>query len=970
VSSELSRRSFLKALAVTGAAATGCGEVPSRELMPYVIPDENVIPGVPTFYAGACRECAAGCGVIARVREGRVIKLEGNPSDLVSGGALCARGQAALQGLYNPDRLPGPRRRGRDGGLVAVGWDEALGVLTDRLRASARTGHNRVAFLGPPEGPTLDDLIARWLGVWGSTQRLVYEAFDEEPARSAAALCFGRSDLPIHRLDAADVILSFGADFLETWRSPVEFTRQYAAFRSPRKRAGDVTMGHATYVGPRFGLTAANADVWLAPHPGTEALVALGVLALVARDGRVRADGIDLEALRAFTAAYPPAVVAEQTGITETTLRATAQRFAGADAAVALAGTQDAPAHVASFLLNAVTGNLGKTMRFLGGAPPTPPPGARDVPRLLEAMRTGAVDIVVIAGANPVFTLPATLDPVQAFTRVPLVVWCGEVPDETAALAHLLLPTHHPLEAWSDAAPRAGVNVLGQPVMQPVFESRPLGDLLLASAKGADGAAEALPWPDTGAAVEARWRALHAARADGSSFEAFWDGARRAGGVFDEAPAAPVTLGPDALRTPLDVARPPRPPLTLVAFPHLFLHDGRGADKPWLQEAPEPVSQIVWDTWAELHADTARELGVAEGDVITLRASQGSIEVPVHVSTGVRAGVVAVPFGQGHTDYGRYATQRGDNPWRVLPPGRHMAVVTAERTGKRHDLVTPLALTNMMGRPIIEAVSLGDLARGATPVRSRPEPPAGYEIRPEHIYPEHQWGMTIDLNACTGCSACVTACYAENNIPIVGREEVARGHIMSWVRIERFAPEGPDAPPLYLAPMLCQQCDHAPCEPVCPVYASYHTTEGLNGQVYNRCIGTRYCNNNCPYKVRRFNWFKPGWPAPLELQLNPDVTVRGAGVMEKCTFCVQRIRAAEMDAGAEQRRVRDGEIVPACAQACPARAITFGDAKDPDSAMMRRRTEHRVRGYRALEELNTQPAIVYLREVYRRRDET
>jgi Fe-S-cluster-containing dehydrogenase component len=229
--------------------------------------------------------------------------------------------------------------------------------------------------------------------------------------------------------------------------------------------------------------------------------------------------------------------------------------------------------------------------------------------------------------------------------------------------------------------------------------------------------------------------------------------------------------------------------------------------------------------------------------------------------------------------------------------------------------------------------------------------------------------MTIDLNACTGCSACVTACYAENNIPVVGKDEVARGHIMSWIRIERFVPEGPDAPPLYLAPMLCQQCDHAPCEPVCPVFASYHSEEGLNGQVYNRCIGTRYCNNNCPYKVRRFNWFKNDWPAPFHLQLNPDVTVRGAGVMEKCTFCVQRIRAAEMDAGAEGRSLRDGEILPACAQACPAKAITFGDMKDPESAMMRRRAENEARGYRALEELNTAPSIVYLKDVYWEREE-
>jgi len=273
-----------------------------------------------------------------------------------------------------------------------------------------------------------------------------------------------------------------------------------------------------------------------------------------------------------------------------------------------------------------------------------------------------------------------------------------------------------------------------------------------------------------------------------------------------------------------------------------------------------------------------------------------------------------------------------------------------------------------MGGSIVEAMSIEELARGAAR-RGEPSAPEPYEMYAPFPYPKHKWGMTIDTNACTGCSACVTACYAENNVPTVGKDGVDRGRIMSWIRIERYFPEemeekdSAQAPQLYLAPMLCQQCDHAPCEPVCPVFASYHSEEGLNGQVYNRCVGTRYCENNCPYKVRRFNWFVPEWPAPLNLQLNPDVTVRGAGVMEKCTFCVQRIQFAELNARTEDRELRDGEIVTACQQACPTRAITFGDSNDPASAMMRRREDNKLRSYRVLEELNTQPAITYLRDL-------
>jgi molybdopterin-containing oxidoreductase family iron-sulfur binding subunit len=581
-------------------------------------------------------------------------------------------------------------------------------------------------------------------------------------------------------------------------------------------------------------------------------------------------------------------------------------------------------------------------------------------------MRGGGVDVLVVAGANPVFTTSLFS---EALKHVPFVVWIGGVPDETAEMAHLLLPCHHTLESWSEASPRLGVLLLGQPVMQPVFPTLPLGDILLASVHAAGVATDTLPWESTQAAVEATWRELHAKLGGGTSFETFWQKVRQAGGFFQEARSAAVSLQPEVLDMPLGLPYRPSNGLTLVAFPHIFLYDGRGADKPWLQEIPEPVSQIVWDSWAEIHPTTAERLGVAENDVIALRSEHGRTEVPVHLSEHVPPEVVAVPLGQGHSAYGRYAKNRGANPWQLLPAGQRSVAVEVQPTGARRALVSPLGIPNMLGRPIVEAISLDDLRRGITPPGCGPKVPEPYEIRPTHVYPAHQWGMTIDLNACTGCSACVAACYAENNLPIVGEEEVARGHIMSWIRIERFVPQEPDAPLLYLMPMLCQQCDHAPCEPVCPVYASYHTEEGLNGQVYNRCIGTRYCNNNCPYKVRRFNWFKPDWPAPFHLQLNPDVTVRGAGVMEKCTFCIQRIRAAEMDAKADGRPVRDGEIVPACAQACPAQVITFGDMKDPGSAMMRRRIEHPLRGYRALEELNTQPAIVYLRDIYRRREE-
>jgi anaerobic selenocysteine-containing dehydrogenase/Fe-S-cluster-containing dehydrogenase component len=975
-----SRRSFLKLAATAGAAAAipGC-EPAARKLIPYVVPDENVIPGVAQFYATTCAECPAGCGLIARVREGRTTFLGGNPADPIGAGAVCARGQAGLQGLYNPDRLATPQLRGPGGALKRVAWDEAHKMLAGRLAAAARAGKDRVAFFGAPQGPSFAKIVRAWLGAHNSSQAIFYEALSTEPARAAAQKLFGRRDLPVYRIDQAEVLVSFGADFLETWGSPVELSRQYAEFRAPRERRAALSIGRSFYVGPRLNLTAGKCDQWIPAAPGAEAQVAWSVLhVMVAERWISQNSNVDLAALTAMVAGYDPRTVGARTGVPAEAITRIAGAFGKADGALALGASDDVSAQLAAYLLNAVTGNVGRTMVFLDGAPAeavTPPD---QVEAAVDAMHDGKIDVLVIAGGNPVFSLPPALRAAEALQKVPFVAWCGTVPDETAAMASLLLPAHHPLESWRDTAPRAGVYGLGQPVMQPVFQSRATGDILLATVPAnapaqSGGTAPAAEWKTTEDAVKATFVEL-ATKAGGGDPEDFWTKARQEGGYFAEARPAAVKLDPGALKMPLP-APAAAAELTLHAYPHIFLYDGRGADKPWLQEIPEPVSQIVWDTWAEIHRDTARQLNITTNQIIQLRTEHGMIEAPAYVSDRVHPGVIAVPLGQGHRAYGRYAQERGANAWAVLPAGTLGAAIKAEPTPGNRKLVSALFYRDepdapagsMMGREIVEAMAIGELASGRVPAE-QPLAPEPYEMYAAFPYPNHKWGMTIDVNACTGCNACVAACYAENNVPVVGKELVDEGRIMSWIRIERYFPASDKqgaAPQLYLTPMLCQQCNHAPCEPVCPVFAAYHTQEGLNGQIYNRCVGTRYCENNCPYKVRRFNWFEPEWPAPLNLQLNPDVTARSAGVMEKCTFCIQRIQHAEITARIENRPVRDGEIVPACAGACPTRAISFGDMNDPHSAMMRRRTDHKLRTYRALEDLNTQPAIVYLRDLYR-----
>lgn len=983
MSDGLSRRSFLKLAATAGAAAAipGC-EPAARKIIPYVVPDENVIPGVPTFYATTCSECPAGCGLVARVREGRVIKLEGNPADPVSQGSICARGQAALQGLYDPDRLGKPQKRREDGSLHEIAWDEATKDLNARLAAAAKAGKDRIAFIGASQGPTLDKISRLWLQAYDSGRIAFWERIGEEPARAAGDACFGRRDLPVYKLDQAETIISFGADFLETWGSPVEYTRQYADFRIPRMRKGGLTLGKAAYVSGRLGVTGAKCDEWVAANPGTEGAVAMAVLNVVVNQGWISRDsGVDAEAVKSFVAAHDPHSVSERSGIPVETINKLGAWFGQADGAVALPGGDDPQTYIACYILNAVTGNVGRTMVFLDGAPAEAVSRPDQVTAVIQAIRDGQVDVVVVAGgANPIFSMPPAWGFAAAIRRAPFVVWLGDAPDETAAAAHLLLPTHHALESWRDTAPRAGVYGLGQPVMQPVFASRALHDILIESAHlGAGASAQTIPWENASDAVNAAWQDLQGKLAPDSTVQAFWDGARRKGGVFGEAKAIPVKLSSAVLRQKFQLKAAASGPLTLAAFPHIFFYDGRGANKSWLQEIPEPVSQIVWDGWAEMHPDTAAQLGLKESyestrlyagiDVVQIDTPNGPIETTVHITPLVKPGVIAMPIGQGHSSYGRYAKGRGANLWAYLPEGTRSLGVQARKTEKRYQLVTPIGKGDMMGRPIIEAMSIGDLAKGIVPeVEGELHLNVPHEMYEPFQYTGHKWGMTVDVNSCTGCSACVAACYAENNIGVEGKDNVALGRIMSWIRVERFIPRAEQeskGPLLYIAPIMCQQCDHAPCEPVCPVFASSHTAEGLNAQIYNRCIGTRFCENNCPYKVRRFNWYAPEWPEPLNLQLNPDVTVRGAGVMEKCTFCIQRITTAEINARTENRGIVDGEIIPACAQACPARAITFGDLNDPNSAVLKRRADNKPRNYTMLPENNALPQVTYLRTLYR-----
>lgn len=994
MSDGIKRRDFLKVLGVgsAGAGLVGCSTEKVEKLLPYVVPPEDITPGVATWYTTVCGECSAGCGMWVRTREGRVVKVEGNPAHPVSGGALCARGHSSLQGLYSADRYPGPLRR-ENGTLSPISWDEAERELAERISGAA----GNVLYLSGALGPSMTDLVDRFLSAVGGT-RVEHDGLSEASLREATRIAFGRNVVPHYDLAAANFVLSFGADFLETWVSPVSYGRDFARASGVD---GEQAKAPFVFVGPRLSLTGQNADEWVPIAAGAEAAVALGMASILASQGG------DAGPYASVLAAYDAETAAREAGVSVETLQDLAERFVAAGPSVALgpgvAGQHRnaTAANLAVHLLNAVAGNVGTTVQLAStvSSAASAPYGAME--EAIRSMAGGNVGVVMVHGSNPAHSLPPASGFVDAFRGVPFKVAFASEPDETAELADLVLPDYHFLEAWGDASPRPGVFALQQPAMRPVphFEGKQTGDVLLSVANRTGNALGPATFYEH---LRERWGQMHGRSGAGTDFETWWRGALREGVVEVGTPQAGEAT---ALRSPDAALTFDRPALdgegefTLVVYPSSRFGDGRQANRPWMQELPDPVSKLAWHSWIEVHPASAERLGVRDGDLVRVTSPHGELEVPVWVYPGIREDTVALALGSGR-ETGRWAGGNGVNPLALLPAVAeqpsgalvHLATrVALQPTGERMRLATIAGADTQHERNIAPAVALSALGHadeehdenghgplqelqlggGFVPVETEGDPQA-FPL-PGARYGDYgdpetpRWAMAIDLDKCTGCSACVVACQSENNVPWVGEDQVRMGRDMAWIRIERYyeTVDASHAGPVDVRhlPMLCQHCGNAPCEPVCPVFAAYHTPDGLNGQVYNRCVGTRYCANNCPYKVRVFNWYTyTDVPEPMNWQYNPDVTVRENGVMEKCSFCVQRVREAQNVAALEGRGVNDGEVVPACQQSCPAEAIVFGNIRDAESRVAQVVANERT--YRVLDELiNTQPAVNYLKKV-------
>jgi molybdopterin-containing oxidoreductase family iron-sulfur binding subunit len=935
------------ALSLAGLAA--CRK-PVETIVPFVTPPEDLRPGVPKRYATAMPFGLGALGLLVESHEGRPTKVEGNELHPASRGAASALAQASILGLYDPDRSRRVLKQG-----AAASWSDfvaAWSALDERHLASGGAG---LAVLSPPSSsPTLFRLAAAGRARFPALRWASWEPVAEENLLAGAALATGRPLVPAFDLGAAQVVLALDADLFLGEREAVAYARGFAAGR-PLARESD-GMNRLYAVESALTTTGAMADHRLALPSARVGGFALALAAALADAG---AD-----------AGLPPGIAASvPREVPRRWLEALARDLlAHRGRSLVIAGRDQPPAvHALALAMNFALGNVGGE-----GAPVTLAepadllrPSAAELSDLVAAMGAGSIATLVVLGGNPVFTAPADLGFEAALARVETVVHLGLEPDETAQRSTWHLPEAHFLEAWGDCRAADGTASVVQPLVAPLFDGKSAVELLQLVATG-----EEKPGYD---AVRETWATLVPAADDPMAFEGAWNRALHDGLLAGSAlPPAAVELARPLPLEPLAAlaaaAAADSGGLELVFRPSPAVWDGRFANVGWLQELPDAISKQTWGNAALVAPETAAGLGLGNEDGVRLRlaGSDAAVELPVWIVPGQAAGTVVVHLGYGRRAAGRIGTGVGADAYPLRRSGGlgFAAGAALEPSGQSFRVAQTQDHGTMAGRPIVREATLAEWRREPRFAEELVEVPAPAPLVPEHDYTRGpQWAMTVDLALCTGCNACVVACQSENNVPIVGHEQVRRGREMHWLRVDRYYSGPPERPEVAFQPVPCMQCENAPCEQVCPVAATVHTADGLNAMVYNRCIGTRYCSNNCPYKVRRFNFFNytKDTPELLALAANPEVTVRSRGVMEKCTYCVQRIQRARIEAKLADRPLRDGDVVTACQQTCPTKAIVFGDLRDPESALVERKA--RSRNYVLLAELGNRPRTSYLARI-------
>jgi molybdopterin-containing oxidoreductase family iron-sulfur binding subunit len=960
------RREFLKLMGASIALAStaACVRRPIQHIIPYAQAPKEITPGVPNFYTSTWFDGVEGGGLLVKTLEGRPIKLEGNPHHPMNLGALPARAHADVLFLYDPDRLQGPKqnlqnktRSNRE--TVATKWEDLDTKVVDELKKGGT-----VVLTSTVPSPSLQSLMGEFAKSYGA-RVVTYDALPLDVIREGQKRSYGKAVLPRYSFDRAKMVVTIDADLFGTFLSSAEFLKQWGKARKPGKE-----MVRLVSFESNLSLTGLNADDRIRIKPSQQLDVVLGLIHEVGvKIGKhALAQNAKVQSYLSTYADMPARLGVDS----KLWAQLANDLWSNRGKSIVVAGglptlTEEAvELQIAVNMLNSILGNDGQTIDAESSSFNSFAGSSSDLASLISDMQAGKVKTLIINDLNAMYVLPKDSGFQDAIQKVDFVVYAGNGNNETGKFANYVATTGTGFESWGDFELQGGVFSIQQPTIRPMYDTRSFAESLhtwaLKAASVPAGVKASATWYDY---VRNIWKTNVFSKAGaGKSFDDFWADVLQQGVVVvgnRERTGSPRSFSIDSVSTK---ARQNKSGYELVLYPTVQLADGKYANVSWLQELPDVVTKRVWDNYVSVSPATARKENLNDGDMINLKVGGKTLVAPVQVQPGMHDDVFAIAVGYGRTDAGKVGNGIGVDAYQLASFKGGRAVfagqsVSFAKTGEKYQLVSTQHHHSMEGRNIVTET---------TNEAWQKNPSAGihhhkvFSIWPSHQYTKHKWAMSIDLNSCTGCSACVIACQSENNIPVVGKKYVMQGREMHWIRIDRYYKGSSDNPEGVFQPMLCQHCETAPCETVCPVLATVHNDEGLNDMVYNRCVGTRYCSNNCPYKVRRFNWFNfSKREEPLHMALNPDVTVRVRGVMEKCTLCVHRIRHVTTDKKVRGEALKDGDIKTACQQTCPTDAIVFGDLNDPTSHVHQLFQDQRT--YAVLEDLNTQPRVRYMSRV-------
>jgi len=964
--SPLSRRKFLALLGASAAVAgTACSDYQDKgEIVPYNDKPEEITIGKANYYASTCTGCSSACGILIKTREGRPIKIDGNPDHPVSKGKICSQGQASIMGLYDPDRLKSPKRK-IGNRFEEADWQE---VDEEIFLALSTIGGREIAIITKEiVSPTQDEVLKDFIKEYPTTKVYSFEQFNENIRNSAWKKCYGSSNFPFIKWNEAEVVVSLEADFLGAGSNRVENTRLF----TERKDIMNKKFNRLYSVESNLSLTGMNADYRLMLRPDVQYSFVMAII------NTLQKKNIITNSINA--SAFSLAKLARDFGLSEKTLYHLVNDLSKNKGKAIIYAGDHLPenVHIAVNLLNEELGNSKLYDTDHSKVNVRNLSSFNEFNNLIDKMNASAVGVVIHFDSNPVYNLPADFNYAEALQNVDEVITVTEVENESSGLSNHILPIHNNFEAWGDAKTRTGFYSLQQPVIAPLYSTRQKESILLTWINGDNASYKETIFHEY---LMANWENnIYPTLNSKLAFNPFWYGALHDGVVRSN----DISRGIEDFNYPvteeLKNTQVKKDGITIQIKESYSLRDGRFANNGWLQESPHPVSKVTWDNYAAVSTTTAKQLSVKNDDVIEITVNNRTLTIPVFVQPGHADNSITIETGYGRTNSGSVAEGAGFNANTIfcstggLTPWVYEGATIKKLTGT-YNLVVAQTIYDFTEKDKKDLPQKRGIIREGTVKQYLNNPHflngKGHKVlesvNPPVPYDGVKWGMSIDLNKCLGCSECFIACNVENNIPVVGKEEVDKGREMHWLRIDRYYSGTAEDPKVSLQPMLCQHCDQAPCENVCPVAATTHSPDGLNQMIYNRCVGTRYCSNNCPYKVRRFNFFNfrdsfnDGFQeSPVFALLhNPEVTVRSRGVMEKCTFCVQRIAEARSDATREDREIKGSDVKTACQEACVTNAINFGDINNANEEFYKYRN-HEL-GYYVLEELNVIPNVTYL----------